>query len=304
MRFQFVLAEVFSGLRRNLTMVTSIILVTFVSLAFVGAAALLQRQVTTLKGEWYDLVEVSVFLCPNGSLEPTCAAGEATGAQVEALRQVIDTELAGKVSAVYVESKDDAYTAFLAQHPDGKYKGTDLTADDMQASLRLKLTDPENFELVSDVLTGRQGVELVDDQRGIFQPLFLALGRASLLAAGLAAVMLVCASLLIATTIRLSAVSRRRETGIMRLVGASNSFIQLPFLLEGSIAAVVGSMLAVGGLWLGVRYLVTDWLAGSVDWLSYVGTSDVLAVAPLLMGVALALAVVSSVVTLARYTRV
>ncbi len=116
--------------------------------------------------------------------------------------------------------------------------------------------------------------------------------------------MLLAAVLLITTTIRLSAVSRRRETGIMRLVGASNVFVQLPFLLEGAIAAVIGSLLAVGGLWLGVRYLVTDWLEQSVDWIAYVTTGDVLTVAPLLIGIAVILAVVSSVVTLNRYTRV
>jgi cell division transport system permease protein len=303
MRLQFVLTEVLHGLRRNLAMVVSVVLVTFVSLGFVGAAALIQKQVDKLKDDWYDLVEVSVFLCPTGSTAPTCAAGEATKDQIAGLRHVIDDELGGEVSRVYFESKADAFAAFEKRYPDG-YEGTQLTVDDMQASFRLKLSDPGSFEVVADVLSGRDGVEVVEDQRAVFQPLFLALNRASLLAAGLAVVMLLAAVLLITTTIRLSAVSRRRETGIMRLVGASNLFVQLPFLLEGAIAAVVGSVLAVGGLWLGVRYLVTDWLERSVDWVAYVGTGDVLQVAPLLVGIAVALAVVSSVVTLNRYTRV
>ena len=89
------------------------------------------------------------------------------------------------------------------------------------------------------------------------------LNHATLLAGGLAAVMLLAAVLLITTTIRLSALSRRRETGIMRLVGASTFFIQLPFMLEGAIAATVGALLAVGGLWVGVEYLV-ERLAGGV----------------------------------------
>ena len=99
--------------------------------------------------------------------------------------------------------------------------------------------------------------------------------------------------------------SRRRETGIMRLVGASNLFIQLPFMLEGAIAALVGAVLAVGGLFLGVRYLVEDWLAGSTPrGCSFIGTGDVLAIAPLLVLAAIALAGISSVVTLGRYTKV
>ncbi|AEG43793.1 permease-like cell division protein FtsX [Isoptericola variabilis] len=303
MRLQFVVTEVLQGLRRNVSMVVSVILVTFVSLTFVGSAALLQTQVDKLKGDWYDLVEVSVFLCPDGSTAPTCAAGEATEEQIDAVRDVIDTELGDVVAQVYLETKADAFEAFSERYPDG-YQGTQLTEDDMQASFRLKLVDPEEYQVVADVLTGRDGVEVVEDQRAIFEPLFLALNRASLLAAGLAVVMLLAAVLLITTTIRLSAMSRRRETGIMRLVGASNLFVQLPFLLEGAIAAVIGALLAVGGLWLGVQYFITDWLQESVNWVAYVTVGDVLRVAPLLIGIAVGLAVVSSVVTLNRYTRV
>jgi cell division transport system permease protein len=302
-RLQFILAELGQGLRRNVSMTVSVVLVTFVSLTFVGASMLLQAQIGKLKDDWYDKVEVSVFLCPTGSPSPTCAAGEATPDQIAALEGVFESELADEIQTVYFESKDDAFTAFQERYPDG-YLGTQLTVDDMQASFRLKLTNPENYEVVNDVVTGRPGVEVVEDQRRIFDSLFLALNRASLLAAGLAAVMLLAAVLLITTTIRLSALSRRRETGIMRLVGASNLFIQLPFLLEGAIAAVLGALLAVGGLWVGVKYLVTDWLSQSVTWVAYVDESDVLRIAPVLVGIAFLLAAVSSVVTLNRHTRV
>ncbi|MDO8144398.1 MULTISPECIES: permease-like cell division protein FtsX [unclassified Isoptericola] len=303
MRLQFVFGEVLRGLRRNATMVVSVVLVTFVSLTFVGAAALLQVQIDKLKGDWYDLVEVSVFLCPEGSTEPTCAEGEASPEQISTLERTISTELDGVVSTVYFESKTDAFEAFSAQYPDG-YQGTQLTADDMQASFRLQLADPEQYQVVDEVLSGRDGVEVVEDQRAIFDPLFLALNRASLVAVGLAVVMLVAAALLIITTIRLSAVSRQRETGIMRLVGASTLFVQLPFMLEGAIAALLGAVLAVVGLWAAVQYLVVDWLAASVDWVEHVTPADVLTIAPLLLGLAVAVAAVSSAVTLHRYTRV
>ena len=303
MRFQFILTEIGQGLRRNLSMTVSVVLVTFVSLTFVGASLLLQAQIGKLKDDWYDKVEVSVFLCPTGSPAPTCAGGEATPEQIAALEDVFEGELGDEVETVWFESKEDAFEAFSERYPDG-YLGTELTVEDMQASFRLKLTNPENYEVVNDVVTGRQGVEVVEDQRRIFDSLFLALNRASLLSAGLAAVMLLAAVLLITTTIRLSALSRRRETGIMRLVGASNLFIQLPFLLEGAIAAVLGALLAVGGLWVGVKYLVTDWLSQSVTWVAYVDESDVLAIAPLLVGIAFLLAAISSVVTLNRHTRV
>src|SRR5690606_9106671 len=128
------------------------------------------------------LVEVSVFLCPDGSTAPTCADGEATEEQIEALEKVIDSELSQIVATTYFESKAEASEAFSELYPDG-YQGTQLTEDDMQASFRLKLVDPEQYQVVDDVLEGRAGVEVVEDQREVFEPLFLALGRASLLAA-------------------------------------------------------------------------------------------------------------------------
>jgi len=304
MRLQFILSEIGLGLRRNLSMTISVILVTFVSLTFVGAAALLQTQIGKMKDDWYDKVEVSVFLCPQNSSKPTCAAGEVTDEQKADIQAALDApEIKPWVEKVYFETKEQAFEAFQKQFKD-QFWASAATADDMNSSYRIKLTDPEKYQVVADVVSGRQGVEEVQDQRKLFDNLFLVLDRATLLAGGLAAVMLVAAVLLITTTIRLSALSRRRETGIMRLVGASTMFIQLPFMLEGAIAATVGALLAVGGLWVGVEYLVTDWLGASVTWIPYVSTADVMTVAPALIGVAILLAAISSLVTLSRYTKV
>jgi len=303
-RLQFILSEIGLGLRRNLSMTISVILVTFVSLTFVGAAALLQQQISQMKDDWYGKVEVSVFLCPRGSELPTCAGGEATPDQIAAVKGQLDSpELKPYIQTVYFESKDAAFASFQKKLSDQPWAKA-VTADDMNASFRVKLADPEKYQVVADVLAGRQGVEEVLDQRRIFDSLFLVLNRATMLSVGLATVMLLAAVLLITTTIRLSAMSRRRETGIMRLVGASNIFIQLPFMLEGAIAATLGAGLAVGGLWLGVRYLVTDWLGSSVTFVDYIDTSNVWTIAPILVAVAIVLAAISSVVTLSRYTKV
>lgn len=304
MRLQFILSEIGVGLRRNLSMAVSVVLVTFVSLTFVGAAALLQTQIDLMKDDWYDKVEVSIFLCPQDSPVASCAGGEATADQIETLRAELEGEaLADYVETVYFETKEEAFVAFSERFAD-EWWAQGVTADQMQASFRVALVDPEQYQVVSDLFTGRQGVEEVQDQRQVIEPLILALNRASLVAAGLAAVMLLAAVLLITTTIRLSAMSRRRETGIMRLVGASNLFIQLPFMLEGAIAATLGALLAVGGLWLGVRFLIEDWLAESVSFIPYIGAEAVWAIAPWLVLVAFGLAAVSSVVTLSRYTKV
>lgn len=304
MRLQFILSEIGVGLRRNLSMAVSVVLVTFVSLTFVGAAGLLQTQIDLMKDDWYDKVEVSIFLCPQDSPVASCAGGEATPDEIDDLRAELEGEaLANYVETVYFETKEEAFTAFSERFAD-EWWAQGVTADQMQASFRVALVDPEQYQVVSELFTGRRGVEEVQDQRQVIEPLILVLNRSSLVAAGLAAVMLLAAVLLITTTIRLSAMSRRRETGIMRLVGASNLFIQLPFMLEGAIAATLGALLAVGGLWLGVRFLIEDWLAESVSFIPYIGAEAVWAIAPWLILVAFGLAAVSSVVTLSRYTKV
>ena len=304
MRLQFILSEIGLGLRRNLSMTISVILVTFVSLTFVGAAALLQTQIGKMKDDWYDKVEVSVFLCPQNSSAPTCASGEVTDDQKADIQAALASpEVEPYVEKIYTETKEEAYEAFQEQFKD-QFWASAATVNDMNSSYRIKLTDPEQYPVVAEVVSGRPGVEEVKDQQRLFDRLFSVLNNATLLAGGLAAVMLLAAVLLITTTIRLSALSRRRETGIMRLVGASTVFIQLPFMLEGAIAATIGALLAVGALWLGVGYLIDDWLGEQAAWIPYVNTSDVLAVAPILVAVAILLAAISSLVTLSRYTKV
>jgi len=304
MRLQFILSEIGLGLRRNLSMTISVILVTFVSLTFVGSAALLQMQIGKMKDDWYDKVEISVFLCPRNSPVASCSGGEVSADQLAAIKaQFSSPELKPVVQNVYFETKQQAFAAFQKRLGD-QWWAKSTTVDDMQTSFRVKLSDPRQYQLVSDVLKGRPGVESVEDQRKILDPLFRVLTQATVLSIGLAAIMLLAAALLITTTIRLSALSRKRETGIMRLVGASNVFIQLPFMLEGAIAATIGAGLAVGGLWLGVKYLIADRLANEIQFINYVGSSEVWLIAPFLVAIAIAVAAVASLVTLSRYTRV
>jgi len=302
MRLRFVLGEVLHGLRRNATMALSVILVTFVSLTFVGSAALIQKQVDQLKTDWYGKVEVSIFLCPDKSTNEDCAGGLATPEQEAAIYDVLNTGAVGElVDDVDYESREEMLAKVIANDDRGIFAS--LTADQMQASFRVKLKDPEQFTLVSDAASKLPGVDVVYDQREIISTLFELLNAATIVAAALAGVMLLAAILLITTTIRLSAMSRRKETAIMRMVGSSRTFIQLPFMLEGAIAATLGALLAIAALWFGVKYGVEDWLSGTVKWVNYVDAGDVLAVAPWLLLIAIALAAFASLVTLGKYTR-
>ena len=304
MRLQFILSEIGIGLRRNLAMTMSVVLVTLVSLTFVGAALLFQSQISLMKGYWYDKVQVSIFLCAQDSVAQTCPAGEVTEAEKQQIRADLESDaLAPYVDKVYFEPKSEAYARFKEQFKDSAIVDN-VTQDQMPESYRVKLKDPEQYQVISEYFAERPGVEQVEDQRALLDRFFKALNGLTVISALFALVMVIAAALLIATTIRLSAFNRRRETGIMRLVGASNLFIQLPFLLEGIIASCLGATLATGALWAMLRFGVQGWLTQNVSIFQYIGTAELWTVAPWLFGTAILLACVSSLLTVGRYLRV
>ena len=306
MRFRFILTETWTSLRRNVPMLLSVMLVTFISFLFIGASLLTQAQITKAKGDWYDKVEVVVWLCPDGtSQSANCATGKAaTTQQINDLQKVIQDELGDDVSDTRFLSREDFYKdSFTKQYPNGEYQGRTHTAADMQDSLWLRLKNPEKYKVVSEVLSGRDGVEEVVDQRQIFEPVFAVLNRATAATAILAGVMVIVAILLTSTTIRMSAASRSEETEIMRLVGASNWTIRLPFVLEGVVAALAGSILSCVSLGVLVKVFITDWLAKSVTWIPYINQTTVWMITPVLIVGAVLLSVIASSVALRRYLK-
>ncbi|RBP68125.1 cell division protein FtsX [Brevibacterium sanguinis] len=304
MRAGFILSEVWSGLRKNFSMVLSVILVTFVSLLFVGAAILLQMQVGQMKDYWYDRVQVSIFLCPPDSEAPTCVDGEVTADQKAEIESSLEgSDLAPYVEKIYFEDKAEAHQHFQEQFAGTSLEGT-VPEEDMNESFRVKLKDAEKYEIIKEYFSSTPGVEEVVDQNQLLDRLFGVLNAATVVAVAIAGIMLLSAMLLIATTIRLSAFSRRRETGIMRLVGASNTFIQLPFLLEGVIAAAIGATLSAGALGLLVHFGVSGWLQNQATGFNLVSGVDVLLVAPILIAIGVIMAGASSLITLNKYTKV
>ncbi|KAE8128118.1 MULTISPECIES: permease-like cell division protein FtsX [Bifidobacterium] len=306
MRTRFILSETWTSLKQNVSMILSVMLVTFISFLFIGASGLMQAQVTKAKGDWYDKVEIVVWLCPDGTSQAaSCASGKApTNQEIVDLENVIHQELGSVVSKITYQSRADFYkNEFLKQHPNGVFEGRTLTAANMQDTLRLKLSDPTKYQVVSEVLSGRTGVEEVVDQRQIFDPVFNVLNKATIITVVLAAVMVVVAILLTGTTIRMSAASRKNETEIMRLVGASNWTIRLPFILEGVIASFLGSLMACGALSGIVKVFITDGLSQTVQWMPYIDQRTVWIIAPVLVLGAMALSALASAFSLRRYLK-
>ncbi|MES2093846.1 MAG: permease-like cell division protein FtsX [Actinomycetota bacterium] len=304
MRFGLIMSEVGNGLRRNISMVISVVLVTFISLTFVGAAILLQFQIGQMKGYWNDRAQVSVYMCTASSTVGKCSLTDATKtqkSQVEA--QLKSPALAGLIKSVSFENHDQVYKNYKTYFKDTT--GADfITPDFLSETFSINLKDPSKADVIRESVASLAGVEQVVDQRKYLDPIFAALNAASLTAVSIAVLMLVAAVLLIATTIRLSAFSRRRELGIMRLVGASNRFIQTPFILEGVIAALVGSVLASLAVVSIVRFFVQDYLGTQALDTPFIGMSDAFVVVPILLAVGAVLAAASASFAISRYLKV
>lgn len=301
MRPRFLMGEVWNGLRRSASMAISIILVSAVSLFFLGVGLLAQRQVEAAKGFWYDKIEVSIFLCTARSSEPNCKAGAVSEPQRMAVETLLQS-MKPVVKEYHFEDQQTAYQRFREQFRNNPVFA-DTPSDAIPAAFRVRLTDPKDYEQISTAFTGMPGVGAVKDIRQVLEPLFKVLDFLRYAAWGLAALMLLCTVLLTATTIRQVAFSRRRETAIKRVVGASKAAIQLPFMVETLIAALVGAGLAVGGLWASVAYGVRSLSERFRDF-AWITTTDVWAVAPLIVGVAVLVALAVSWLTLLRYVRI
>jgi cell division transport system permease protein len=301
MRASFIVHEIGIGLRRNLIMTLAMVITTAVSLGFLGTAVLFNQQVSVMKDFWYDKVEVSVFLCGDDSEGASCAAGEVTQDQRESIRADLDSM--PEVERIYYESKQKAYSRFKEQFKNSAIVDN-VTADQMPESFRVKLVDPEQFPIIASAFIGRAGVDEVQDQKALLEKFFKVLKWVQWFAFGLAMLMVVVSVILIVNTIRVAAFSRRRETGIMKLVGASSFSIQLPFLLEGAIAGFLGAALATGSFILMKSVLVDQILEPNFPITRFITWSDVWLASALVFVIGVALAAIASFFTLMKYLRV
>ena len=303
MRVGLILGEALTGLRRNASMVISVVLVTFVSLTFVGAAILMQMQIATMKDFWVDRAQVAIYMCTAISQAPTCTGGVATDEQLAAVQEKLDgPALAPLIRDVRFEDSEEAYANVIELL--GEDYASVITPDQLNETYWINLIDQNQSDVIIEAFAGTDGVEEVQDQLQYLEPLFSALSVATYIAVGIAALMLVAAVLLIATTIRLSAYARRRELGIMRLVGASNRFIQTPFVLEGVFAALIGSLLASAAVIAGVHFGVDQYLRGRVEFVTtWVGLDDAWLVVPVLIVIGIVLAALSASFAIRRWLR-
>ena len=301
MRSNFVLSEIWIGLRRNLTMTVALIVVVAISLSLLGTGLLFVKQVDATRTYWQGQAEVSVYLCYSESANPNCH-GVVTDEQTTALESRL--KAMPQVQSVSFVSQAQAWTLYKQAFTNNKSYISTLKETDMPPSLEIKTHNAASDDsVVVSEMTGAQGVDSVIDEMSILAKFYSLLNGLRNAVVVVALILVVAAILLVANTIRLSAFNRRRETGIMRLVGASNFYIQLPFLLEGVIAGLLGWMLAVA-LLIGVKSLLLNNLQQYFNYNVGLSASDLIEVIVLSMVIGVALCGITSFLTLRRYLRV
>lgn len=276
MQLRHVFTELREGLLRNLTMHIAVVLTLFVSLTLVGLGFLLNSQAEKAEDHFGTLNQITIFLCNESSTGPNCT-GEVTDAQRDAVIKAVD-ENPG-VDGHHIESQDEAYEKFKELYSEDYLKKVPDTfgPESLRESVWVDLEGRDDATGVTSAVEGLDGVHGVRDQRDLVRPIFKTIDALKYGAIGIAGFLVFAALLLVANTIRLAAFARRREIGIMRLVGASSLYISLPFLLEALVTALIGVLLAGGALavfmWLGVEGAIEQnvnfmpW----IDWSDYFG---------------------------------
>ncbi|HCT78725.1 MAG TPA: ABC transporter permease [Micromonosporaceae bacterium] len=291
MRAKYVLAEVLVGLWRNVTMTIAMMITMTVSLSMLGASLLMYLQVEDMKDYYYQQVEVSIYL-----------KGDITDEQ----RQAIKTQLEGDalVKSTLYESKETAYENFKKMFRDAKDMVESVGPAEMPESFRVGLKDPTQFDQINTGYKELPGVQSIVDQQQLLAKVFEVLGAIQSLSLIVAAVMGIAALLLVANTIQVAAYSKRREVAVMKLVGASNWFIQMPFVLEAVFAAVLGALLAGVMLIVVKVFLLEGSLSALTNLLTPVSWADVLIMFPILAGAGGLVSAITAWITLRFYIRV
>ncbi len=299
MRTDFVFREVLTGLRRNVTMTIAMVLTTAISLGLVGTGLLAVRTIDRTEELYSDRVEVQVALTADVSAADTdCSQPVCSG-----LRQRLeDSPL---VDSVRFESQEEAYERYKELFA-GQSLADVVRPQSLPATLRVRLADQQaGADAVRQAMADQVGVRNVIDQRDVVAKLFDFLGGVRNVTFALAVVQAIAALLLISNTVQVSAFTRRTEVGVMRLVGATRWYTQLPFLIEAVVTGVIGALIASAGLIGGKFLFIDELLSGIVSngVVPPVEVSDVIWVSPILVMIGAGVAAITGYVTLRMYVR-
>ena len=259
------LSELGQSLSRNKSMTISLVVTMTVSLLLVALGLLIQSQADRTEKYFGAKLQLQVNLCTKNSPSSNCIGGVATDDQKKAVREALDENPEVKSFDVRTPAQNyEQARELLGQTDTGKKQLETLGPTAFPESYFVTLKDPQEFDGVVSQVSGMDGVGNVNSLRKLLGPLFEILTKMQYAAIGTALVLVIAAILQVSNTIRMTAYARRREIGIMRLVGASSWHIQLPFVLESMLAALISAALAALGLGLFMYVVVYGYLRDSL----------------------------------------
>jgi cell division transport system permease protein len=306
MQLTYVFSELGNGLKRNLSMTVAVIVTIFVSLTLVGMGLLLNAQADKAQAYWGSKLQITIFLCNQNSATPNCVNGEVTKPQKASIEQQLKTS--NEVASYRLQSKQEAYDkwkqAYVSGNDTERRVYQSIKPSDMQESYWVQLKNPERFQGVKSAVQGLPGVNTVRDLREVLKPIYFWMSVMKWGALAIAGFLLVAAILQVGNTIRLAAFARRREIGIMRLVGASSLYIQLPFLMESLVAAVVGVALAAGSLVLFMYVVIYRTLRPSSNIVAWIDWGNAVWAIGCIAVIGLALTLLPTLVMTRKYLKV
>jgi cell division transport system permease protein len=291
MRFKYVLNEVLVGLWRNVTMTIAMIITMSVSLTMLGASVLMYMQVDQMKNYYYGEIQVSIFL-----------REDVSEAQRTAINQAIDTD--PLVLSKTYETRAEAFEKFKVLWRDSPDFVKSVGPDSLPESFRVKLKDPEQYQVFAENIKGLPGIQDIVDQRELLEKVFKIFSAIQVMALVVASFMALAALLLVGNTIQVAAYSKRREVAVMKLVGASNWFIQAPFVLEAVVAGLIGAILGFVFIFVGKVVLLDGRLQALTNVLTPIPDGNVWLMLPLLAGVGAGVSAITAWITLRFYLKV
>jgi cell division transport system permease protein len=262
-----------------------------VSLFALGASVLMYMQVDRMKDFYYGEIQVSIFL-----------REDVTEAQRTAINQAIDGN--PLVQSKTYETRQQAFEKFKLLWQDSPEFINSVGPESLPESFRVKLKNPEQYKAFADQIQGQQGIQDIVDQRELLNKVFDIFNTIQLGSLIGAVVMAGAALLLVGNTIQVAAYSKRREVAVMKLVGASNWFIQAPFVLEAVVAGLIGSIFAFIFLFVGKTVLLDGRLQALTNVLTPIPNGNVWLMLPLLAAVGAGVSAITGWITLRFYLRV
>jgi cell division transport system permease protein len=230
----YVVRETAANLRRNLLMTVAAVLTVAVSLSLVGGALLLKQGVARATLRWRGGVELSIFLDP-----------KASPSQAAAIEQQLAT-MPDLVKKFTYYDHDAAYNEFKQMFANSPDELASISPADLPTSYRIVPKRAEDAALIGARFKDAPGVSDIALAQKTVDTLLKVTRALQIGILSVAAVLLLSASLLILNTIRIAIFARRREVAVMKLVGATNWFIRVPFMLEGMVQGLLGALAAFG----------------------------------------------------------